>query len=79
MPSQTKAGTPAEQAPLVFSGHVETLKAASLPGIAAADTAIVVVDHVVTAPAMFAALAGAHITVRFGTLPMPPVGSPRTF
>jgi hypothetical protein len=79
MASRTEVGTPAEQAPLVFIGHVVTPKVATLPGIAADDTAIVAVDHVVTAPALFTALAGSQITVRFGKLAMPPTGSPRTF
>src|SRR5262249_9117424 len=47
--------------------------------IVADDTAIVAVDHIVTAPALFASLSGSQITVRFSALPMPPVGSTRTF
>ena len=79
MASAKQAGTPAEQAPLVFTGHVVKAKAATLPGIAASDTAIVAVDHVVAAPPMFMAISGSQITVRFGKLALPSVGSAQTF
>ena len=79
MASRKQAGSPAEQAPLVFAGHVVKAKAATLTGIATSDTAIVAVDHVIAAPAMFTALTGSQITVRFDKLAIPPAGSARTF
>jgi hypothetical protein len=75
-----KAADPADTpAPLVFIGHVTEAKAATIANIAAADTAIVAVDHVVAAPAMFAALAGTELTVRFRGSRIPPTGASRTF
>jgi len=79
MASRKQADSPAEHAPLVFIGHVAKAKAATLAGIAAADTAIVAVDHVVQAPALFTTIGGTQITVRFGRLAVPPVGAARTF
>ncbi len=75
MASRKQADSPAEHAPLVFIGHVAKAKAATLAGIAAADTAIVAVDHVVQAPALFTTIGGTQITVRFGRLAVPPVGA----
>ena len=79
MATRRKTGSETAPAPLVFIGHVVKAKAATLPDIATTNTAIVAVDHVVAAPAMFASIAGSEITVRFGRLTIPPVGSSRTF
>lgn len=71
--------TPDPPAPLVFTGHVTRARAATMPDIATDNTAIVAVEHIVAAPAMFAALEGTEITVRFGRRSIPPAGSSRTF
>ena len=76
MKNSVQADPPAA---LVFTGHVVQAKAATMPEISADDTAIVAVDDVVTAPPMFSAIAGTQITVRFGNLTIPRVGSVRTF
>ncbi len=79
MATRKAAETGGTPAPLVFIGHVTKAKAATMPDIAGGDTAVVAVDHVVAAPAMFAALAGTEVTVRFLRSRIPPTGSSRTF
>src|SRR4029453_16278238 len=79
MATRRKSGSATAPAPLVFIGHVVKARAATMPDIATNNTAIVAVDHVVAAPAMFTAIAGSEITVRFGRMTIPPAGSSRTF
>jgi hypothetical protein len=79
MASRSTADTPETPAPLVFTGHVVQRNAATLPDIASKNTAIVAVDHVVAVPPMFVGLTGTEITVRFGPIRVPPLGSSRTF
>ena len=79
MATRRTSAASAAPAPLVFIGRVVKAKAATIPDVATNNTAIVAVDHVVAAPAMFTAIAGSEITVRFGRMTIPPVGSSRTF
>jgi hypothetical protein len=69
----------AAQSAFVFSGKVIKLKAATVEGIKTDNTAVVQIDHVVTAPAMFTALSGQQITVRFKSLAGLKKGSSMTF
>lgn len=68
MATQQQIGRYTAQSSFVFVGTVVKLKAATIDGVGTDDTAVVEVDHVVTAPAMFSAIAGAQITVRFKDL-----------
>jgi hypothetical protein len=79
MVTRQQTPTPAEPTPFVFTGRIVELKAATLPDIASDRTAIVEVDHVVSSPAMFAALTGAQITVRFAKPPTAARGATLTF
>ena len=67
------------QSSFVFTGKVVKLKAATMSGIKTDDTAVVQIDHIVTAPAMFTALSGQQITVRFKKLTSIKKGSTMTF
>jgi hypothetical protein len=69
----------AAQSAFVFTGTVLTLNAATVGGIPTDNTAVVQVDRVVTAPAMFTSLAGSQITVRFKKLSDVRKGSAMTF
>ncbi len=56
-------------AAFVVTGKIIKKKAATMPDIASDDTLILEIETVLKAPAMFAALAGHQITVRFAKLP----------
>ncbi len=79
MVTRQKTRKSAEPTPFVFTGRIVKLNAATLPDIACDRTAIVQVDHVVSSPAMFAAVTGAQITVRFAKLPIAARGATLTF
>jgi hypothetical protein len=79
MASQQQISRYTAQSAFIFVGRVVKLKAATIAGIGTADTAIVQVDHVVTAPAIFSAITGAQITVRFKDLSDVKRGSTLTF
>jgi hypothetical protein len=68
----------AAQSAFVFIGKVVKLKAATVEGITTDDTAVVQVEQVITAPDMFASLAGTQITVRFKKMPRIRKGSTLT-
>lgn len=68
-----------DQSAFIFIGKVIKPKAATLPDIDTANTAIVEVEHVVTAPAIFSAIGGTQITVRFKQPPGLKRGSTLTF
>lgn len=65
MASKQQLDKYAAQSAFVFSGTVVKVKAATLDDIVTDDTAVVQVDHVISAPDMFASLAGSQVTVRF--------------
>jgi hypothetical protein len=56
----------ATNAAFVFVGKVGKLKAATMDGLAADNTAIVSVERVLAAPEMFRAVVGHELTVRLG-------------
>jgi hypothetical protein len=68
MASKPKITNEAGQAAFVFTGKVLKVKAAILAGIDTSNTAVVQIETVVKAPAMFTALAGQQVTVRFKSL-----------
>lgn len=59
----------AAQSAFIFTGKVIKLKAATMKNIAGSDTIIMEIINVITAPAMFASVAGQQLTVRFKKLP----------
>ena len=63
----------------VFVGRVVKTKAALIDGLAADNTAIVQVEHVFTAPAMFTSIVGQQITVRVPKSIVLKRGGRRTF
>ncbi len=69
----------AAQSAFVFTGKIIKLKAATVPGIPTANTAVVQVDDVVNAPAVFQGIAGQEITVRLKSLAGLKKGGTRTF
>lgn len=68
-----------DQSAFIFIGKVIKLKAATLADIDTANTAIVEIEHVVTAPQIFSAITGTQITVRFKQPPGLKRGSTLTF
>lgn len=79
MASKQQTSKFAAQSAFVFRGKVIKLKAATLEGVDTDSTAIVQVDHVITAPPMFTAINGQQITVRFKSLTGITKGSVSTF
>src|ERR1017187_3655339 len=79
MASKQQVRKYAAQAAFVFIGTVVKRKAATVPGIQTNDTAVVHIDHIVTAPAMFTALNGQQITVRLKDIAAIRKGSAMTF
>lgn len=79
MASKQQTHTYAAQSTFVFTGKVIKLKAATLDGINTDNTAVVQVDHVVTAPPAFAGLSGQQVTVRFKSMAGITKGSSHTF
>jgi hypothetical protein len=69
----------AARSAFVFVGKVVKTKAALLEGVSADNTAIVQVEHVLTAPAMFTSIVGQQITVRAGKTTALKRGERRTF
>jgi hypothetical protein len=58
----------AAESAFVFRGKIIKLKAATVPAIPTTNTAVVQVDDVVNAPAVFHGIAGQQITVRLKSL-----------
>ena len=69
----------AGEAPFVFVGKVQKLNAATIEGLADKNTAIVLVERVVSAPEMFRGIVGHELTVRLGKGTTVSRGARKTF
>jgi len=69
----------AAEAAFVFVGKVIKPRAATMESLAGENTAVVEIERVISAPAMFASLAGHRITARFEKASSIKVGSTRIF